>query len=74
MIPEFLKRENHPKIERNAMDDALERYEQHFGNGVNTEPSSWTDQQWADILNLCVEEDVTFEEMFGIEYDDDTDY
>ena len=73
MIPEFLKRKNR-KYQEDKMLDALKKYEQHFNQGVNTEPSSLTDDEWTEILEYCVKENISYEEFVGDEYDPDADY
>ena len=73
MIPDFLKLENVPQKE-SEMKLALDRYISHFGEGVNTEPSSWSEKEWVDILNECVKRDKTLEKLLGTEYDSEADY
>lgn len=73
MIPDFLKRENRSQKE-DKMLIAIEQYEKHFGQGVNTEPSPYSDEEWVAILENCVKENITFEELTGEEYNPDDDY
>ena len=78
MIPDFLKRENNltKSKEPDRFGEALEAYKKHFGNckGINTEPSTWTIDEWVDVLNECVKTDTPFDEMFDLPEDDDIDY
>lgn len=69
MIPEFLKRENVPKTE-DKMFEALKKYKSHFGKSVTTECSSYTEEEWVEILEYCIANNEPLEED---EIDDDTD-
>ena len=62
------------KYQEDKMLDALKKYEQHFNQDVNTEPSSLTDDEWTEILEYCVKENISYEEFVGDEYDPDADY
>lgn len=72
MIPDFLKRTNNTKEDKMLV--AMGKYEKLFGQGVNTEPSTFSDDEWIAILAHCVKENITFEEFTGEEYDPDDDY
>lgn len=72
MIPEFLKRENQPKGE-NILNKKVREYIDHFGDGVITEPSTWTEEEWVEILDMCIKENKKLEEYIG-EYELDDDY
>ena len=69
MIPDFLKPENVPKTE-NKMAEALKKYKEHFGDIVTTECSSYTEEEWVEILEYCIANNEPLEED---EYDEDTD-
>ena len=44
MIPDFLKRENRKDSSKaDKMAEAVKQYEEHFGEGLNTEPSFWSE-------------------------------
>lgn len=76
MIPDFLKREN-KKIDELSLRfaDAIKRYQEHFPNdGLMTEASSMSREEWIEAINLCIEKDITIWELFGEEYDPDADY
>lgn len=69
MIPEFLKHENVPRTE-NRMFETLKKYEAHFGKSVTTECSSYTEEEWVEILEYCIANNEPLEED---EIDEDTD-
>lgn len=69
MIPDFLKPENAPKTE-NKMVEALKKYKEQFGDIVTTECSSYTEEEWVEILEYCIANNEPYEED---EIDDDTD-
>lgn len=75
-IPEFLKRENAkpPKPEDIEMMELRKKYKEMFGDYPMTEPSSYTTQEWIDILNECLEKHITTWELWGEEYDPEADY
>jgi len=75
MLPDFLLGETKPLSESSKrLRVAMERYKEHFGDGVNTEPSTWTVDEWVDALNNCVETDTPFNIMFNIPEGDDIDF
>lgn len=76
MIPDFLKRGHdlQKSHEHDKFYEAMESYENHFGDGVNTEPSTWTLEEWIDILNECVKTDTPLEVMFDLPVGEDVDY
>ena len=74
MIPEFLRRENREvSQEDEKMMDAIERYEKHFGEGLNTEPSSWSDEEWCKIIEICINKNQKLDDLLGIKDDPDDD-
>lgn len=73
MIPEFLKRQNKPR-EKDFMSELLEEYKKHFKKGINTEPFSWSEEEWIQILQECINSDTELDVLLGIEYDPDADY
>ena len=76
MIPDFLKHENVlPQSKKTAkFHEALAAYKEHFGYDANTEPSTWTVEEWVDVLNECVKTDTPLNEMFDFPEEDDVDY
>lgn len=77
MIPDFLKKEN--RKEPDELDirfsDAVKRYQEHFKNdGLITEPSALSREEWIKAIDECIEKNVTIWELFGEEYDPDSDY
>lgn len=76
MIPDFLRRENKtmkvdPNVEK--MGIAVERYEKHFGEGVNTESYTWPIKEWSRIVDICIKEEKTLDELLGDEHDPEAD-
>lgn len=66
-IPDFLRPEN---IKSNPTDDKMwdlmEKYKEHFGNYPTTVPAPYSTEQWIDILNECIEKNITvFEKLPG---------
>ena len=77
MMPDFLKRENREKL--SGLDirfgDALKRYHEHFENdGLMTEASSMSREEWIKIIDECIEKNLTFDELIGEKYDPKYDY
>ena len=60
-IPDFLRRENRKPIgkEEQEMMVLQEDYMKKFGTYPMTEPSTYTTQEWIDILNECIEKNIT---------------
>ena len=74
MIQDFLRRENrkdNPVSKK--MIAAINKYEAHFGKGLNTEPSSWSEREWIKIIDICIEENMTLDELISREYGSDDD-
>lgn len=70
MIPDFLKLENiiiDPEMEKFGV--TIEKYEKHFGEGVNTESYTWTIKEWSEIVDICIREEKTLDELLGEKYD-----
>ena len=77
ILPDSLKPENCPQEidpESKRMLEAMKRYVEEMGDDLITEPSSYTDGEWADMLNECVEKHITIWELWGEEYDPEADY
>lgn len=74
-VPEFLKRGWDKKYEHSPEDlefiKWIDAYEEKFGDGPPTEPSSLTKKEWCAILKECIAEGQTVEELLGIEYEED---
>ncbi len=75
-IPDFLRRENAkpPKPEDIEMMRLIKEYTKEIGDDLITEPSSYTTQEWIDMLNECLEKHITIWELWGEEYDPEADY
>lgn len=52
----------------------FEQYEERFDDVPPTEPSSFSEEKWCEILEECLEKNITVEEMFGMDYDEDEEY
>lgn len=77
MIPDFLKREN--RKEPDELDlrfgEAVKKYHEHFkDDGLMTDASSMSRQEWIEAINECIEKNVTIWELLGEKYDPDSDY
>ena len=74
-IPDFLRPEN---VKRSKKDDemmkTIRRYREVIGDDLITEPSSFTEQEWIDMLNDCIKKKVTIWELLGEGYDPDAYY
>ena len=55
-IPDFLKRENKPPIDKigEKFDRVLEEYEEIFGGTIPNEPSGLSLEEWIKIMRLCI--------------------
>lgn len=74
-IPDFLKPENiieNPIAE--SMRELIHEYEAKIGGMLITEPSSYSDEEWIDMLQECLEKNITIWELWGTEYDPDSLY
>ncbi len=74
-IPDFLK----PRKERKELSKfakLVDEYEKKFNDNPPTEPYSYSDEEWCEILEVCIEENVTVDELFGEEdgYDEDDEW
>ncbi len=56
------------------MNRLLSKYEEKFHCGVPTEPSLFTEDEWCTILEECIRENETFEELTGFRYEEGCDY
>lgn len=47
-----------------------------FNDNPPTESYSYSDEEWCEILEVCIEENVTVDELFGEEdgYDEDDEW
>ena len=66
-IPDFLKRENVQPVDKvsEEFDNTLEEYKRVFDEEVGIEMSSYSLEQWIDILKQCIKENKTYEELTG---------
>ena len=77
MIPDFLRRESGKEI--SALDkkimEAMNRYHKQFpADGLMTESWSWPCEEWPDIIEQCIAQNKTIQELFEEEYDPEADY
>lgn len=49
----------------------FDQYEEKFGDAPPTEPSSFSKEKWCEILEECLEKNITVEEMYGMDYDNE---
>ena len=75
-IPEFLRPENRKELkpEDTEMLELMEEYKKVFGDYPMTEPSSYTTEEWINMLRECIEKNITIWELWGEEYDPEADY
>ncbi len=74
-IPDFLRPENAKRSKKDdEMMKAIRRYREVIGDDLITEPSSFTEQEWIDMLNDCIKKKVTIWELLGEGYDPDAYY
>lgn len=75
-IPDFLRPEYEvpEDAEGDEMMRLMEKYTKEIGDDLITEPSSFTTQEWIDMLNECLEKHITIWELWGEEYDPEEDY
>ncbi len=63
---------NEPNKANNKVNRLLSKYEEKFHCGVPTEPDNGlTDEELCIVLEECIRENITFEELTGFEYDED---
>lgn len=77
MIPDYLKRENQKEPDElsTRFGEAVKRYHEHFKeDGLITEPSTLSQEEWIEAIEKCIELDITIWELFGEEYDSGSDY
>ena len=71
-IPDFLRPDNtkHDKKD-DEMIKVIRKYKETIGDDLMTEPSSFTEQEWVDMLNECIEKNLTIWELLSEKYDPD---
>lgn len=76
-IPKFLRRtpENEKK-ELSRFANLIDIYESKFHDFPPTEPSVWEEELWCVILEMCIKEDKTVDELLGFDSEelDDVEY
>lgn len=72
-IPDFLKREN-VTDEGKKMYEAVQRYKEHFNEFIPTEICSYSEEEWIEIIDYCIQNNIRFWDYIGEEYDPGSDY
>ncbi len=71
-IPKFLRIiPNEEEKELSRFDEMLDKYEKKFGEHAGTELSSWSEDEWCEILEECIQTGKTVDELLGAEEGDD---
>lgn len=52
----------------------LDAYKKKFNRCAPTEPGGFTEEEWCTILETCIKENKTVEDLLHIEYGDDCVY
>lgn len=74
-IPEFLRRKpDEKRKELSRFVKLLDIYEGKFNCAPPTEPSLFTEDEWCTILEECIRENKTFQELTGFKYEKDFYY
>ncbi len=73
-IPDFLKKPRKERMELSKFDKLFDEYEKKFNDNPPTEPSSYSEEEWCEILEVCIEENVTVDELFRELFEDEYDY
>lgn len=74
MLPDFLMREpEEPDEEMLYFREAIKRYRENIDDNLIID-LEYSLQEWADMLNECVEKHITIWELWGEPYDPECDY
>ncbi|MDE7309589.1 MAG: hypothetical protein K2N61_13200 [Lachnospiraceae bacterium] len=75
-IPDFLRPENRKPLSPQDVEMArlVKEYIKEIGDDLITESSTYTTQEWIDMLNECLEKHITIWELWGEEYNPEADY
>ena len=49
----------------------LNQYRERFDDNAPTEPSTFSKEKWCEILEECLEKNISVEEMYGMDYDNE---
>ena len=49
----------------------FDQYEERFKDNPPTEPSSFTEEEWCEIFEECLEKNITVQELYGMDDEDD---
>ncbi len=75
MLPDFLMREpEEPEEGILLLDEAIKRYRENIDDDNLIIDLEYSPQEWADMLNECVEKHITIWELWGEPYDPECDY
>lgn len=70
-IPDFLKYDKHKEDEPTRLMILMDEYDKKFGRGSwSTEGIDVSDEQLAQILEMCLRENRTFYDVIGIDLGD----
>lgn len=74
-IPKFLRPESYKyNSEAEKMHRLVNEYKLKVGDDLITEPSTYTDQEWINMLQECIDKKMSIWELFGEEYNKEMDY
>ena len=76
MIPDFLRIENAEPADKTTVEylRLLKLYREKIGDEIITEPSTWSDEEWIQILTECINQNKTVWELTGEKFDPNADY
>lgn len=49
----------------------LDQYEEKFNDNAPTEPSSWSEEEWCEVLEECLEKNITVQELYGMDLENE---
>ena len=71
-IPKFLRRiANEKEKEPSKFVKLIHTYESRFNDFPPTEPGGFTEDEWCEILEECIQVGKTVDELLGVEEGDD---
>ncbi len=74
-IPSFLRPENiKPNPEADKMLELMEEYDKKIGGMLITETAPYSTEEWIEVLQECIDKNITIWELWGEEYDPEADY
>lgn len=74
-IPDFLRPgSSKPLPDDIEMDRLIKEYKKRIGDDLVTEPSTYTTQEWINMLNECIQNNITIWELWEEAFDPEADY